>query len=85
MKFKSKFSSSMLKARKAFGYTQSEVAEAVSISVRWYQKIESGSKLPGTMTTLRIILFLHLDIEEFREDIGLSHSLLNVQVKYISR
>ena len=71
MKMTSKFASPALKARKELGYTQSEVAEAISVSVRWYQKIEAGQKLPGTITAFRIVLFLHLDVEEFREELGL--------------
>lgn len=71
MKMRSKFASTVLKSRKELGYTQSEVAEAVSVTVRWYQKIESGRKLPGTITTLRLILFLQIDVEEFREEVGL--------------
>lgn len=71
MKLASKFSSLAFKARKEQGYTQSEVAEAISVSVRWYQKVESGRKLPGTLTALRILLFLGIDIEELREEVGL--------------
>ena len=71
MKLKSKFSRSVFNARKDLGYTQSEVAEAVSITVRWYQKVESGRKLPGTLTALRLILFLHLNVEDFREVVEL--------------
>lgn len=83
MKFKSKFSSAALKARKELGYTQSEVAEAISISVRWYQKIESGSKLPGTLTALRIIIFLHLDVEEFREELGVVVPITSISRRLI--
>lgn len=85
MKFKSKFASAMLKARKELGYTQSEVAEAISVSVRWYQKIESGSKLPGTLTALRIIVFLHLDVEEFREELGVIVPITSIKRKLVTR
>ena len=47
MNLKLKFSKAIYHARIELGYTQEEVAEAVSISKRWYQKIESGEKLPG--------------------------------------
>lgn len=66
-----KFSLAMYNARKAKGYTQSEVAEAVSITVRWYQKVESGERLPGTTTALRIIMFLDLNLEDFRTELEL--------------
>lgn len=71
MRIASKFASAVLEARTRLGYTQSQVAEAVSVSVRWYQKVESGRKLPGTVTALRIILFLEIDVENFREEVGL--------------
>ena len=50
MKMAYKFASALLKARTELGYTQSEVAEAVSVSIRWYQKIESGRRFPGSVT-----------------------------------
>ncbi|MBQ8388798.1 MAG: helix-turn-helix transcriptional regulator [Clostridia bacterium] len=85
MKLKSKFSSALLKARLHLGYTQSEVAEAVSITVRWYQRIESGRKLPGTLTMLRLILFLNLNVEEFREEVGLVEPLPSVRREALLR
>ena len=58
-------------SRRKLGYSQETVAEAISVSVRWYQKIEAGERLPGTITAIRIILFLHLNVEEFREEVAL--------------
>lgn len=63
-----KFAKTASKARKHLGYTQGEVAEAVSVSVRWYQKLESGERMPGSVTLIRIILFLHINVEDFREE-----------------
>ncbi len=71
MKLNYKFASIILNARLDAGLTQSEVAEATSISVRWLQRIESGERLPGTLTMLRLILFFNLDPNEFREEVGL--------------
>jgi len=85
MKIKSKFSSVVLKSRIALGYTQSEVAEAVSVSLRWYQKLESGVKLPGNITMLRLILFLNIDVEEFREEVGLIVPVSSIRREYILR
>ena len=85
MKFKSKFASAMLKARKELGYTQSEVAEAVSISVRWYQKIESGCKLPGTLTAFRIAVFLHIDVQEFSEELGIIKPVISIERRLVTR
>ena len=47
MSMTSKFASIVFKARKKLDYTQSEVAEAISVSLRWYQKIESGTPMPA--------------------------------------
>lgn len=66
-----KFSTEVYHARDELGYTQRQVAEAVSISVRWYQRVEKGEMLPGSVVMLRLILFLHLDVERFREEVGL--------------
>lgn len=71
MSISSKLSLLLYSARMAHGYTQAEVAEAVSISPRWYQRIESGTRMPGTSVLLRLILFLDIDVEEFREEIEL--------------
>lgn len=71
MSLKRKFADSVYKARQELGYTQRAVAEAVSVSTRWYQKIESGRKLPSTTVSFRLVLFLHIDMEEFREEVDL--------------
>jgi len=67
MKMAYKFASALLKARTELRYTQSEVAEAVSVSIRWYQKIESGRRFPGSVVLVRLVLFLHIDMEELRD------------------
>lgn len=85
MKLKSKFASAVLKSRKELGYTQREVAEAVSVTVHWYQKVETGTKLPGSLTLLRLILFLRLDVEDFREEVGLVVPVSAVQRKHALR
>jgi len=70
-KLASKFGSLLLASRTSKGITQQEVAEAVSISVRWYQKIESGVRMPGTRTTICLVLYLNLDLEFVCEEVGL--------------
>ncbi len=71
MTLQAKLSKQIKEARKRLKYSQYEVAEAISVSVRWYQKIEAGQKLPNTVVMLRLILFLELDPEDFREEAGL--------------
>ena len=66
-----KFAEALYAARDAKKLTQSQVAEAVSISVRWYQKVEAGLRLPSTIPAIRLMLFLGIDIEELREASGL--------------
>ena len=72
MKFRQTFGNSALEARKKPGLTQSQVAEAVSISVRWYQKIESGQRLPTFEVGMSIIIFLGIDPENFRDEVCLN-------------
>ena len=42
MPLKSAFAERIHDARKGFGYTQAQVAEAVSISTRWYSKLKEA-------------------------------------------
>ena len=85
MEMTSRFANSAFNARKSLGYTQNEVAEAVSVSVRWYQKVESGKKLPGSVTLIRLILFLHIDVEDLREEAGLIVPIRSVQRNFALR
>ena len=62
-----KFAEVLYAARDAKKLTQSQVAEAISISVRWYQKVEAGLRLPSTIPAIKLMLFLDIDIEELRE------------------
>lgn len=85
MKIITKFSSAVFKARTELGYTQKEVAEAISVTVRWYQRVEKGEKFPGSISMLRLILFLHIDVEEFREEVGLNVPVSTIQREIIFR
>ena len=71
MKVLSKFSAELYHARYEKGYTQREVAEAVSISVRWYQRVEKGERLPSSLVMMRLIIFLNLDIKKLEEEVGI--------------
>lgn len=59
------FSGAVLQKRKALGLTQEDVADAVSISVRWFQLIEKGVRLPSFIVALRLIALLDLDVTTF--------------------
>ena len=69
MNLKFKFASLILNARLDKGLTQSEVAEAVGISVRWIQRVESGQRLPGSITLLRLIKFFGIEFSELSEEV----------------
>ena len=70
MSFKSHFSYDVFHARTdKFHLTQEEVAGKTGISVREYQMIEKGNRIPGTEIFLRLIYFFELDIEDYREEI----------------
>lgn len=66
MNMKLRLSQLLQRSRMEQGYTQREVAEAVSVSVRWYQKMEAGSKMPSSVTLIRLVLFLSIDMEDLR-------------------
>lgn len=55
------FTDELYHARKKKGLTQAQVAEAVSISVRWYQYIENGKRDPSVRLAIRLIACLEID------------------------
>ena len=67
MSFKLEFSGDLCRARKERGWSQKYVAEAVSISQRGYQNIESGKVMPHVDTFLKLVFLFELDIEKYRE------------------
>lgn len=69
MSLKSHFSHDVFHARtEKCKMTQQQVADALWISVREYQKIEKGERLPGTRIFLRLVFFFELNFEDYRED-----------------
>jgi len=56
-----RFADELYHARTARGLTQAQVAESVNISVRWYQHVEKGDRIPGTHLTLLLIAYLEID------------------------
>lgn len=69
MSLKSHFSHDVFHARtEKRKMTQQQVADALWISVREYQKIEKGERLPGTRIFLRLVFFFELNFEDYRED-----------------
>lgn len=68
MKFQSHFAHDVHEARKKSKWTQEQVAEAVGICLREYQKIEQGIVCPGTQIFLKLLFFFHLDVESYKDD-----------------
>lgn len=63
-----RFSDEIRRSRKQLGLTQEQAAEAPSISVRWFQYIESGKRIPSTILTLNIIAVLGIQGKNLREE-----------------
>ena len=64
----SNFSRQIYYSRKDMGLTQEQAAEALNISVRWYQNIENGKHLPGVELALKIIAFFGIDGKALRDE-----------------
>lgn len=62
-----RFSKEVYRSRKQLGLTQEQVAEALSISVRWFQYIEAGERIPGPLLILNIIALLGIDGNNLRK------------------
>lgn len=75
MSVKQRFASAVFHAREKMGITQEKAAEALMISVRWYQEIEYGHVLPSAELTLKIVAFYGINGECLRE-----HESVNVQI-----
>ncbi len=71
MDVKYKLATLILSARLDAKLTQSETAEAIGVSTRWFQRLEAGEKLPGSLTLLRLLLFFEIDPEKLREEVEL--------------
>lgn len=62
-----RFSTEVHRSRKELGLTQEQAAEALSISVRWFQYIEAGERVPGPILILNIIALLGIDGKKLRK------------------
>ena len=75
MSLKFAFGHAVYNARTNFGWTQEEVAEAIGISVSWYQKIEKGEYLPSATVMLRLIILLEINTAQ---SVSYTHLSLSV-------
>lgn len=61
-----RFAQEVCRCRTRLGMTQEQAAEALSISVRWFQYIEAGERIPSGILMLRIIALLGIDGRDLR-------------------
>ena len=61
MSFQSAFAHEVFHKRRSMALTQQQVADAVCISLRWYQQIEKGAFRPSFPVGLRLMGFLGID------------------------
>ena len=70
MSFKSEFSKDVFHARDDRGWTQQYTADRLSIPKRTYQNIELGKTSPRLATFVKLVLLFKLNIEDYREALG---------------
>lgn len=78
MSLKIRFARKVYCKRTEMGYTQEQLAEAVSASTRWIQEIEKGASLPGGEIMINLLLFLDIDVNEFKEDAKINVPIRNI-------
>lgn len=66
MSFKLLFSGDLRRTRDSIGWTQPFVADLVSITLREYQNIESGKRIPKTETFLRLVYLFDREAFDIR-------------------
>ena len=57
-------SSKIYHARKQKGLTQEQLADAMGISSRWLQRIESGRQWPSGRLLYRLVRYLDIDLRK---------------------
>ena len=70
------FASELLLARKRKGYTQEKLASLLNVTTRWYQKIEKGESEPNLATTIRLLVYLEIDVQILRKEVEKDAALL---------
>ncbi len=78
MSLKMEFARKVFAKRTERGYTQEQLAEAVSASTRWIQDIEKGEGLPGGEIMINLLLFLDIDVNDFREEAKINVPVRNI-------
>lgn len=77
MSMKLKFSGDVFKARKEHGWTQEQIAEAISVCKHTYQDIENGKRLLHTDNFLKLIRLFDLDANDYKEYFDIDTSVFD--------
>ncbi len=77
MSFEYLFSGDLYRARIRKGVNQQWVADAISLSLRQYQNIESGKAIPKLKTFLKLVYLFELDINRYREALDIHVPVLS--------
>ncbi|EAR12588.1 hypothetical protein PI23P_08180 [Polaribacter irgensii 23-P] len=78
------FGKELIKARKARGLTQAEVAEKCNVTIRTIQRIESGEVTPRSSTIKIISKFLEVDFFEIsNQNLKLKNNTVFWYLKYL--
>lgn len=69
MSIEFRFASAMYHKRIERGMTQMEAAEALDISLRWYESLENGHAVPSGSLVLKIIVYFQIELNLLTEDV----------------
>ena len=72
MSLKIAFARELYRARTKSGYSLFQVANAVGISLRWYQYLEKGGHMPSAEVLLQLMILLGIEATDFRETLGMT-------------
>lgn len=70
MSFTNTLARELYYARTKAGYSLIQVANAVGISLRWYQYLEKGGHMPSAKVLLQLMILLGIEATDFRETLG---------------
>lgn len=76
MSMEMRFSNEVYRCRIDRGFTQREAAELLNISLRWFQYIEKGQRMPSSKLMLEIFVLFEISGSRLKdpEEIGVSLS-----------
>ena len=72
MSFTTTLARELYYARTKAGYSLIQVANAVGISLRWYQYLEKGGHMPSAEVLLQLMILLGIEATDFRETLGMT-------------